>query len=74
MIRIKLQEIINERGITQKQLSEITKLRPTTISELCNNLRTSINREHLEKVMIALGIKDMSEIIEYIENKETPTT
>ncbi|OZQ66039.1 transcriptional regulator [Paenibacillus sp. VTT E-133280] len=71
MIRIKLQKIIDERGITQKQLSEFSKLRPTTISELCNNLRTSINREHLEKVMIALGIKEISEIIEYIEDKET---
>lgn len=70
MIRIRLQEILNERGLNQKQLSELTKLRPTTISELCNNIRTSINREHLEKVMLALGIKDISEIVEY--NEETP--
>ncbi|MEC0168630.1 helix-turn-helix transcriptional regulator [Paenibacillus graminis] len=67
MIRIKLQEVLDERGMNQKQLSELSKLRPTTISELCNNIRTSINREHLEKVMVALGIKDISEIIEYIE-------
>jgi transcriptional regulator with XRE-family HTH domain len=71
MIRIKLQKIIDERGITQKQLSELSKLRPTTISELCNNIRTSINREHLEKVMIALDIKEISEVIEYIEDKGT---
>ncbi|MDF2651808.1 MAG: family transcriptional regulator [Paenibacillus sp.] len=67
MIRIKLQEILGERGITQKQLSELCKLRPTTISELCNNIRSTINREHLEKVMVALEIKDISEIIEYKE-------
>lgn len=71
MIRIKLQKIIDERGITQKQLSELSKLRPTTISELCNNIRTSINREHLEKVMIALDIKEISEVIEYIEDNGT---
>ncbi|MDH6373498.1 transcriptional regulator with XRE-family HTH domain [Paenibacillus sp. PastF-3] len=69
MIHIRLQNIIDARGITQKELSEITKLRPTTISELCNNIRTSINREHLEKVMVALGIKDIAEIIEYKEER-----
>ncbi|MEK3673498.1 helix-turn-helix domain-containing protein [Paenibacillus sp. FSL R10-2771] len=67
MIRIRLQEIIDERGINQKQLSELTKLRPTTISELCNNIRSTINREHLEKVMVALEIKNIAEIIEYTE-------
>jgi transcriptional regulator with XRE-family HTH domain len=72
MIRVKLQEIIDARGITQKQLSELSKLRPTTISELCNNIRSTINREHLEKVMVALDIKNISEVVEYLENKETP--
>lgn len=67
MIRIRLQEILDEREISQKQLAELTKLRPTTISELCNNIRSTINREHLEKVMIALEIESIAEIIEYIE-------
>lgn len=65
ILYIRLQEILDERGITQKQLSEMTKLRPTTISEMCNNVRSTINKEHLVKVAEALGIEKVDEMLEF---------
>ncbi|MGG0939234.1 helix-turn-helix transcriptional regulator [Brevibacillus centrosporus] len=69
-IYIRLQEIINDRQIdgrpmTQKDVAELSKLRRATISEICTNTRTTINREHLEAIAQALGIKDVSELIEF---------
>lgn len=67
MINIKLKEVLAAKGITQKELAEVTGLRPTTISEMARNNRTTINKEHLESVMKALDVKEISEIIEYKE-------
>lgn len=68
ILYVRLQEILDERGITQKQLSEMTKLRPTTISEMCNNVRSTINKEHLVKVAEALGIEKIDEMLEFRKN------
>lgn len=65
MIRIKLKEILKEKGMTQKELAEITKLRPNVLSEMANNSRTTINKEHLEIVMKALDIHDLNDILDY---------
>lgn len=67
MINIRLKELLKEKEMTQKELSEATGLRPTTISEIARNNRTTINKEHLEIVMKALGVKEISEIVEYKE-------
>jgi putative transcriptional regulator len=63
-IRVKLAEILHSRGLTQKELAEMTGIRTAAISELYNNQRTSINKEHIEKIADALGITDISELIE----------
>lgn len=65
MIRIKLKEILKEKNMTQKELAERTDLRPNVLSEMSNNSRTTINKEHLEIVMKELGIQDLNEILEY---------
>ncbi|WP_270172593.1 helix-turn-helix domain-containing protein [Paenibacillus sp. SYP-B4298] len=49
--------------MTQKQLSELTGIRPAAISEICNNQRTSINREHIEKIAHCLDIQDIRDLI-----------
>lgn len=64
MIEVKLKKIIEERGISQKQLVEMTGIRPNTISEIVNNQRSTINREHLAIICKALEITSMDEILE----------
>lgn len=66
MIEVKLKKIIDERGITQKQLVEMTGLRPNAISEIVNNQRSTINREQLAIICKKLDITDMNEIFQLI--------
>ena len=64
MIEVKLKKIIDERGISQKQLSEMTGIRPNAISEIVNNQRSTINREQMAVICKTLDITDMNEIFE----------
>lgn len=64
-IYLKLKEVLNDRGITQKKFAEMTGMRPTTISEMVNNQRQTINKEHLAKVIEVLEIEDIREIIDF---------
>lgn len=63
-IYIKVQDLLDERGWTQRHLANITGLRTAAVSEICNNLRTSINKEHLEKIAEAFGLTDINQLIE----------
>ncbi|MGD2199925.1 helix-turn-helix domain-containing protein [Lysinibacillus fusiformis] len=58
------QQILFERGITQKELAEQTGLRQNVISEMVNNQRKTFNREQVAKVIEYLKITDMNEIFE----------
>lgn len=62
-IYIKLKEVLHERKISQKELAKLTNIRPAAISELANNQRSTINKEHVEKIAEALHITDLSELI-----------
>lgn len=63
-LKVKLKEVLNERGMSQVELAEKTGLTRTVISELATNRRTSINREHITKVLQALEITDMNKMFE----------
>lgn len=67
MIHVRLKEILNERKITQKQLSEMTNIKAATISEIANDQRTTINKKHLETIIDTLKITDIGEIIEIVK-------
>lgn len=74
-IRIKLDDILASKGWSQRDLKEQIdkireddKFRVATISEIYNNQRTSINRKHLETIIEALEIDDISEFIEIVED------
>lgn len=62
-IFINLKEILNKRGMEQKQLAEMTGLTERTISELCNNKVERIPKAAITKIIKALEIDDISEII-----------
>lgn len=64
-VYLKLKEVLKGRGITQKELAEMTGIRPTTISEMVNNQRSTINKEHLGKIIEVLKIEDIREIIDF---------
>lgn len=62
-IYIKLKEVLHERKLTQKELAEMTGIRRAAISEIANNQRSAINKEHIEKIAEVLKITDLSELI-----------
>lgn len=65
-IRVRIKEIIASRSdMTQKKLAEMTGLREATISAICRDNNTSINRDHLVLIMQALNISDISDVIVY---------
>lgn len=63
-VRIKLKEILEKRGLKQKQLAEMAGIRESTISDICRGSRTVMNFEHIAKIAEALQIKDIRELIE----------
>lgn len=63
MIALKLKEILSERRMTQKQLAELTGIHEGTVSELVRDVKTAIYKEHLDKIMDVLDIKDVGKII-----------
>ena len=62
--RIKLKEVLEKADMTQSELAELTGLRRATISEMAQNSRTVMNKTHLGKIMDALDLKDINEILE----------
>ncbi|MGW8959065.1 helix-turn-helix domain-containing protein [Paenibacillus sp. NPDC055715] len=66
-IRLKLNEVMTQRGLTQTQLSELSGVRQAAISEMSRNIREQINLKTLVKIADALEIDDISELIT-IEN------
>ncbi|MEH7116945.1 helix-turn-helix transcriptional regulator [Neobacillus vireti] len=67
MFRMKLREVLERKGISQKELAEATGLREATISELVNDSRSAYNKKHILAIMEALKIEDLNEILEVIK-------
>lgn len=60
---LKLRYVLEQRGMTQKELSEITKIRPTAISMLARGYVERLNLDHLERIANALKITDINELL-----------
>ena len=66
----KLKSLLQDKKMTQKKLSEITKIRESTISDIVRGTRTVLNYEHLEKISNALDLIDIRDIIDFELNKD----
>jgi putative transcriptional regulator len=62
-VKVKLNQILKERGISQRELARMTGLRPNTISHLCSNSANSIYFETLEVICKTLGV-EIQELLE----------
>lgn len=74
MIKIKLKELLEEKGKTMYWLSKQTGVRPNTVSQWVNNEELSedkkvksINLEVLDKICTALDC-DVEDIIEHVKD------
>ena len=62
-IKIRLKEILDERGLKQKDLAKQTGISESTISDICRGTRTVMNFEHIAKIVEVLEIKDIGDLI-----------
>ena len=63
-VKLRLKNLLEERGISQKQLAIMAGLRESTVSDIARGTRTAINFEHLRKIATALDIDDIRKIID----------
>jgi putative transcriptional regulator len=56
-IKVKLIEILEQKGISQRELARMTGLRPNTVNHLCSGEVDRVYLETLEKVCKALDVK-----------------
>ncbi|MBY0094916.1 helix-turn-helix transcriptional regulator [Priestia aryabhattai] len=61
--RTRLKEVLEERNMMQKDLVELTGMRPNAISSLFRGHIERISLDHLSKIASALDIEDMNELI-----------
>lgn len=72
MIRIHLSRLLGEKRWTQAYLSQVTGIRPNTISELYNEIVERVSLEHLDRICEVLEC-DLSDLIEYLPNEHKKT-
>ena len=63
-VKLRVKELLEEEGITQKNLAVLAGVRESTISDIVRGTRTVINFEHLGKIATALEISDIRKIID----------
>jgi len=68
-VELWLDVVLEERGMTQKQLAELTGIRPAAISQICRGFVERLNLNHIERIANALSIKDISELIKLQPSK-----
>ena len=64
-IKLNLRRLLEEKNVTQQQLSAMTGIRQATISEMVNRRRRSVNLDYLERILTVLDVKDPSRLIEF---------
>ncbi len=67
-IRIHISTLLGQRKMTQKELSDLTGIRPNTISNMYYETVKRIEVQHIEALCKALKCS-VGEIIEYIEEE-----
>ena len=68
-VKVKIHELVNQRGISLRELSRLTDIRHAALSELANQKRQNINFSHIERIADTLELDDIRDIIDLIEIK-----
>lgn len=64
---LELNVLMHKHNLSITQLHIKTGIRRATLSELANNRRQRIQFDHLERIINALDITDMNEVIRIVE-------
>ena len=69
-VKSNLKTLLNERGIEQKELAEMTGLSVRTISELANDKMKYYPKKALEAIASALKIDNINELLTIVDEDE----
>ena len=69
MIRIKVSELLGKHKMSRKDLSNVTNIRPNTVSALYDETIKRIDVEMLDKLCKAFKCQ-VSDILEYVPDDE----
>jgi putative transcriptional regulator len=62
---VKIKELLIEKGISLRELSRLSDVRHSALSELANQKRINVLFHHLARIADALDIDDMNQIITF---------
>ncbi|WP_185959587.1 helix-turn-helix domain-containing protein [Lentibacillus cibarius] len=65
MLRLKLDELYKDKGLTQKEVSKATQIRESTLSGMRRNSKESWDVHLLERLLVYFEIEDVTDFIEY---------
>ncbi len=69
---MQLNQLMHKHNLSITQLHIKTGIRRATLSELAKERRQRIQFDHLEKIVNALDIKDMNELLSIVVDDEAP--
>lgn len=61
---VRIQDLLDQHGISLRELSRQSGVRHSTLSALKNHKRENINFSHIEEIAEALDIDDIRKIID----------
>ncbi|MEN1761470.1 helix-turn-helix transcriptional regulator [Anoxynatronum sibiricum] len=66
-MRLRIKELLKEKGLTQYKLAQLSGVRESSLSALARNKQDAVNLRHLEKIAAALEVNPL-ELFEVEEN------
>ncbi|GAA4880055.1 hypothetical protein GCM10023310_70300 [Paenibacillus vulneris] len=70
VIKSNLKELLNKRGMDNKTLHKITKVREATIGEMVNNTNKSFVVDNLNSIINALNIENIEELLTIVDEED----
>jgi putative transcriptional regulator len=68
-IKLKLNSLLEERGISQREFSRMTGIRHPSINEMCNNETKRIPLENLAIICNTLDV-DIPDVLELVKKQD----
>jgi len=68
-LKSRLKVLLAEKDMSQKDLAEQTGLTTRLISEIANNKMKMYPKDALEKIMVALDVKNLGDLLQRIDEE-----
>lgn len=68
-VEILINNLLAEKGISLRELARLSGIEPSNLSNLANGKRERIYLEHIERIVYALDIDDISKILRITKTK-----